>query len=296
MIEGVMGLLFGIFWIWVVIAGFKSVGRRIFGFVRQPTIWNRPIEARGIIWTTDGTPLIDSGRVVPTTVSNQPRELVRAPSDIWTPEERRTFGRKLASTPVASADAVVAEMQRELSKLVRNAADVEKNLAKWRGELFRIEAAQGDWQQRAELAVDKGRDALARAALEQKVKLEPRAQGLRADIGRMEELASGYVRDINALEAKLSESVRRQVLAESRLECAEDSVRARELVFGERTKSALSDLEQVERAADLAEGQAEALTIGGDPGLAGEFAALEKQDALDKELAALKAKRPRPAA
>ena len=291
-----MGLLFGIFWIWVVIAGFKSVGRRIFGFVSQPTIWNRPIEDRGIIWQSGNSPLIEQRRTMPTTVTNQPRELVRAPADIWTPEERRSFGRKLATAPVVSADAVVAEMQRELSKLVRNAADVEKNLAKWRGELFRIEAAQGDWQQRAELAVDKGRDALARAALEQKAKLQPRAEGLRADIGRMEELASGYIRDINALETKLSESLRRQVLAEARLECAEDSVRARELVFGERTAAALSDLEQVERAADLAEGQAEALTMGGNPGLAGEFAALEKQDALDRELAALKAKRANPAA
>jgi phage shock protein A len=86
------------------------------------------------------------------------------------------------------------------------------------------------------------------------------------------------------------------VLAESRLQGAEGSVRARELVFGQRTAAALSDLDRVERAADLAEGQAEALTLGGDPGLAGEFAALEQQDKLDRELDALKKKRRRPAA
>lgn len=284
-----MGLLFAIFWLWVLIAGFKSVGRRLFGFVTG-NLGDRT-DRRGIYHQSDVAP-------GPRLVTNQPRaaELVAAPSDIWTPAERQTFGRKLAATPAVSADAVVQEMQRELTNLVRNASDVDKNLNKWRGELHRIEAAQGDWQQRAALAVDKGRDALARAALEQKAKLEPRASGLRADIGRMEELAAGYVRDINALETKLSESVRRQVLAHTRLEVAEDSVRARELVFGQRTAAAFSNLEQVERNADLAEGHAEAMTLGNNPGLAGEFEALEKQDALDKELAALKAARQRPAA
>lgn len=284
-----MGFLFVIFWLWVVVAGFKSVGRRLFGFMTG--VWvDRDEGARGIYYQTQ----LYQG---PTVVTNQPgAALIDAPADIWSPAERRSFGRKLATMPAVSADAVVGEMQRELTKLIRNAGDVDKNLAKWRGELHRIEAAQADWHGRAALAVDKGRDALAKAALAEKAKLDPRADGLRADIGRMEELARGYARDIGALEAKLSESMRRKVLAETRLEGAEDSVRARELVFGERTASAFSDFEHVERAADLAEGHAEALTLGSNPGLAGEFAALEKQDALDRELAALKAERQRPAA
>lgn len=281
-----MGVLFVIFWLWVIIAGFKSVGRRLFGF------------AFG--WSTDTSREVFSSRGVwsgPTAVSNQPQRdaLLPVPSDIWSPEERRSFGRKLAATPAVSTSAVVGEMQRELAKLLRNASEVDRNLAKWRAELHRVEAAQADWQDRAGLAVDKGRDQLARAALEQKAKLQPRADGLRADIARMDELLAGYRRDIAVLENKLSESIRRQVLAQSRLDCAEDSVRARELVYGERTATALSSLEQVERAADLAEGQAEALTIGVDASLAGEFAALEQQDKLDKELASLKQRR-RPAA
>jgi phage shock protein A len=277
-----LGLLFGILWLWVVIAGIKAVGRRLLGFFTG--------------WSSDRSYYPESRAWhVPTPVTNQP--LAAATSDIWTSEERRTFGRKLAAAPVVSTDAVVGEMQRELAKLVRHASDVERNLARWRAELHRVQAAQADWQDRAALAVDKGRDQLARAALEQKAKLDPRAEGLQADIGRLEGMLADYRRDILVLENKLSESIRRQVLAESRLAGAEGSARARELVFGERTAAALSDLEQVERAADLAEGRAEAMMIGTDPpGLAGEFAALEKQEALDRELAALKAQRQRPAA
>lgn len=98
----------------------------------------------------------------------------------------------------------------------------------------------------------------------------------RGDIARLEELLAGYRRDITELEGKVSESVRRQILAQSRLEGAEGSTRARELVLGERTAAAMANLDMVERAADLAEGPAEALTLGcGDAGLASEFAALE---------------------
>ena len=281
-----MGLLFGIFWLWVVIAGFKSVGRRVFGLFGG--------------WSSDSSSNVFSSRnIYHQPVTNQPShslQLVNAPSDIWTPEERRGFGRKLAAAPAISTDAVVGDMQRELAQLVRNSAEVERNLAKWRAELHRVQAAQADWHERAGLAIDKGRDQLARAALEQKTKLEPRAEGLQADIARLDELLAGYRRDTAVLETKLSESIRRKVLAESRLEGAEHSARARELVFGERTAAAMSSLDQVERAADYAEGQAEALALGMDPGLAGEFAALEQQDALDKELAALKQQRQRPAA
>ncbi len=299
-----MGLLFGIFWLWVVIAGFKSVGRRLWSFFSGSGLssgWSEGWSSggghsRSTVWTTDGTALSPSQARAAMPVSNQPA-LVHAPSDIWTPAERRGFGRKLAAQSPVSTDAVVADMERELARMVRNAAEVEKNAAGWRGDLKRIEAAQADWQARAGLAVDKGRDQLAKAALAEKAKLQPRADGLRGDIARLEELLAGYRRDIIALEAKLSESIRRQVLAETRLESAEDSVRARELVFGERTAAALSSLEQVERSADLVEGQAEALTLGAPaPGLAEEFAALERQDALDRELAALKAERNRPTA
>lgn len=285
-----MGLLFAIFWMWVIVAGMKSVGRRMFGLFHGSSPYSSGWSRREA-WSSSRNSYVRA-------VTNQPQELmvVDAPADLWNPEERRSFGRKFAAAPMVSTDAVVSEMQRELAKLIRNAAEVERNLAKWQAELHRIEAAQADWQDRAGLAVDKGRDGLARAALEQKAKLQPRALGLKADIARLDELLAGYRRDIGVLESKLSESIRRQVLAQSRLEGAEGSVRARELVFGQRTAAAFSNLEQVERAADLAEGKAEALTLGSDPGLAGEFAALESEDRLERELAALKHERRRPAA
>jgi phage shock protein A len=281
-----MGLLFTLLWIWVIVAGFRAVGRRILGVLTGD--WSG---RRGQPFAVNPAYF---GR--PPVLEQQPQELVAVPRDLWSPEERRHFGRRLGQAPAVSTDAVVSEMQRELGKLVRNAGEVEANLFRWRGELHRIEAAQADWTEKAALAVDRGRDALARSALAEKAKLEPRVTGLNADIARLDSLLAGYRRDIAALEGKLSESIRRQVLAESRLQGAEGSVRARELVFGQRTAAALSDLDRVERAADLAEGQAEALTLGGDPGLAGEFAALEQQDKLDRELDALKKKRRRPAA
>jgi hypothetical protein len=74
-------------------------------------------------------------------------------------------------------------------------------------------------------------------ALEQKAKLQPRAMA-KADIARLDQLLAAIAGDISVLEAKLSESIRRQVLAQSRLEGREGSARARELVFGRRLRLA----------------------------------------------------------
>lgn len=279
-----MGLLFGIFWLWVVIAGFKSVIRRIGHWVgfggSSATIQYQPFEPERTV------------RIVPSLPPPAPAgELVPGGRDIWTPAERRSFGRKLdAAAPVDGAK-IIDEMSRELQRLKTHAADVEKNVTKWEQELQRIEAAQADWTERATLAVDKGRDLLARAALEQRQKLDARKAGLKADITRLEALLATYYKDIAALEQKTSDSIRLAVVAASRLEGAEDSRRARELVYGERTAAAMSDLEQVERAADLAEGQAESLTLTGPPTMETEFAALEQEAKLDQALAELKARR-----
>lgn len=275
-----MGLLFGIFWLWVVVAGLKSVRRRIADWLgfggTEATIRYRSFEPERSI------------RLVP---SLPPSEPVSGDRDIWTSTERRSFGRKLDSAKPADGGQIIDEMSRELERLKAHAGDVERNVTRWEQELQRIEAAQADWTERATLAVDKGRDLLARAALEQRQKLDSRKAGIAADLSRLEALLATYYKDIATLEQKTSESIRLAVVTASRLEGAEDSRRARELIYGERTAAAMSDLEQVERAADLAEGQAEALALTGPPTIETEFAALQEEAKLDQALAELKTRR-----
>jgi len=269
-----VGPLYLLFWLWVMAAGFKAVWRRVAQLLGLATGSPREIH-----------------------VIEQPRpvRLMPAPpaagSDIWTPAERRSFGRKLDGAAPVDGGKIIGEMQQQLGRLTAHAAEVERNLAKWEAELQRIDAAQADWTERATLAVDMGRDALARAALEQRQKLDARKIALKADMVRLEALLATYYKDIAALEQKTSDSIRLAVVASSRLEGAEDSVRTRELVFGERTAAALGNLEQVERAADLAEGRAEALVLGAPRGLEGEFAALKREAELDRALNEIKAKR-----
>jgi len=273
-----VGPLFLIFWLWVMAAGFKAVWRRL---------------AHAVSWF--GSDTLDYRTVEPSRAVRLVPPLAATGTQIWTPDERRSFGRKLDSVQPVDGGKIIGEMQQQLTRLTAHAAEVERNLAKWEAELGRIDAAQADWTERATLAVDKGREALARAALEQRQKLDARKVALKADMARLEALLATYYKDIAVLEQKTSDSIRLAVVASSRLEGAEDSARARELVFGERTAAALSNLEQVERAADLAEGRAEALTLGAPRNLEDEFAALKREAELDRALGEIKAKRARSA-
>jgi len=225
------------------------------------------------------------------TVRSIPAPLPAAARDIWTSGERRDFGRKLDTARPADGGVIIEEMTRELERLTAHAADVERNIARWEQERRRIAAAQADWGERAALAVDKGRDELARAAIAQQHKLDARRTRISDDLARLETLLATYYRDIAALEEKASDSIRLAVVAASRLEGAEDSRRARELIHGERTAAAMSDLDAFERAADAAEGEAEALALGGPAPTERDLAALEEADRLDRALADLKSRR-----
>lgn len=276
--DTLFGLAFALFWLWVIVAGFRAVGRRIFGFLGGSfSGWETSFD------------------------TSQPSRFAQLalpadPEPIWTASEQRGFGRKLATNQPISADAIVAEMERELSRMLTNASEVEGNVARFQKDLAAIDGMRDEWTERAGVAIEKGRDMLAKSALQERQKLDARASDMRADLSRLEEVLAGYRRDVAALEAKLDDSRRRALIASSRLKSADDSVRARDLVHGERTAAALAGLDQVERTADLREGQAEALALGNNRGLAAEIAALQADDALDRELAALKQSRTNKAA
>ena len=74
------------------------------------------------------------------------------------------------------------------------------------------------------------------------------------------------------------------------MESAQSRLRAREMYNGERVQDAFSRFELLERRVDMAEGQADAAGLGGQPKtLEQEIAELQSNDAVEAELAALKA-------
>jgi phage shock protein A len=158
-----------------------------------------------------------------------------------------------------------------------------------RRALKRLEELQYSWTEKAELALSKDREDLAKAALIERQKAADMAGGLQEEIDQIEETLKSYEADISKLQGKLREARARQNAIATRLESAVSRARAREVLHGGRTEDAFSKFEVLERRADFAEGRAEALGMTGPKSLEEEIAELRSSEKVDAELEAMKA-------
>jgi phage shock protein A len=155
-----------------------------------------------------------------------------------------------------------------------------------RRAVTRLEQIQTDWTAKAELALSKDRDDLAKAALVERQKAAEMADGLRDELSQMEQVLRGYEADIAKLQGKLREARARQNAIAARFESAVTRAKAREIMHGSRTQDAFAKFELLERRADFAEGRCEALGI---TSLEDEIDQLRAGEKIDAELEAMKA-------
>jgi phage shock protein A len=150
----------------------------------------------------------------------------------------------------------------------------------------RLEEIQANWTAKAELALSKDRDDLAKQALVERQKASEMADGLCEEVVQLEQVLKGYEADIGKLQARLREARARQNAIAARFESAVTRAKAREVMHGSRTQDAFSKFEILERRADFAEGRAEALGISS---LEDEIDQLRADEKIDAELEAMKA-------
>ena len=186
---------------------------------------------------------------------------------------------------------IIVEMEETLVDVRATAARSIADLKELRRACNRLDDIQSGWVEKAGLALEKGREDLARAALGEKRKAADMAEGLHAEISQIEVVLRSYEADIRRLQAKLAEARTRQNAIASRLESAVTRARTSELVHGSRTEEAFAKFELLERRADFAEGRADALGLSEPKSLEEEIAELRSTDAVDAELDAMKAAR-----
>ena len=184
---------------------------------------------------------------------------------------------------------IIVEMEETLVEVRATAARSIADMKEMRRAIDRLDSIQYNWTDKAELALEKGREDLARSALGEKQKAAEMAEGLREEVAQIEAVLRGYEADIARLQAKLAEARSRQASIANRLESAVSRARASEMLHGSRTEEAFSRFEMLERRADLAEGYADALGMTGPKSLDEEIAELRAADQVDAELDALKA-------
>ena len=196
-----------------------------------------------------------------------------------------------AEDPARMIRMIILEMEETLVEVRATAARSIADIKEMRRAVTRLDEIQADWTGKAELALAKGRDDLAKAALVERQKAGEMAEGLRDELSQMEQVLRGYEVDISKLQAKLREARARQNAIAARFESAVTRARAREAMHGSRTADAFSKFELLERRADFAEGRCDALGITTLEDEIDQLKAAEKIDAeLEEMKAALKAR------
>ncbi|HKI74841.1 MAG TPA: phage shock protein PspA [Pseudomonadales bacterium] len=199
-----------------------------------------------------------------------------------------------AEDPEKMVRMITHEMQETLvevrSTSARYIAD-RKHVAK-RIESVRREAIS--WEEKAELAINKGRDDLAKAALKERTRHEEAAVQLGSDLEAIDAAIDKLKFDTEQLEEKLRGARARQKALILRGKTAKSRIKVKRQINNDSYTDALNRFDSYERRIDEMEGEIESYDLGNRT-LADEIDDLEDEEHLDAELAALKSRMQKPA-
>ncbi|MDX1291716.1 MAG: phage shock protein PspA [Hyphomonas sp.] len=195
-----------------------------------------------------------------------------------------------AENPEKIARLIIQEMEDTLVEVRTAAARAMADKKEMEREIVHFSQTRDEWAAKAELAIDKGREDLARGALTAKQKAESEIDRRKAALAAAEEAFEKRQDDLAKLQAKLDEAKAKHRSLMMRREAAEQRIRMRSQVYDGKVDDALARYNHIERKVDEMEAFADTIK-GHEPSLEAEFAALERDESVEKELEALKAKR-----
>ena len=195
-----------------------------------------------------------------------------------------------AEDPEKIVRLMIQEMEDTLVE-VRSAA--ARSIADKKDLNRKIEAfdrERDDWEDKAELAMRKGREDLAKAALVEKSRVASAVDLLKEDYVAVDEGLAKLNEDIARLESKLEDAKTRQKALLARHKTASSRLAARKKIHDYKIDDAMVRFEAYTRRIDDVEGRVEAYDLGLPKDLNHEFAGLEAEESVKKELDALKAR------
>ena len=195
-----------------------------------------------------------------------------------------------AEDPEKMIRLIIQEMEDTLVEVRSTAA---RTIAEKKGinrQLDRLADSAAEWERKAEFAISRGREDLAKGALLEKSKLADAANALEAEVALLDDSLDKNDTDVSRLEAKLTEAKAKQKTIRSRKETVDSRLRVRSQLHDPRVDDAFARFEKIEKRIDATEGEIESYDLGKRRSLSDEIAELEAESSIEKELAALKAR------
>ena len=194
-----------------------------------------------------------------------------------------------AEDPEKMVRLIIQEMEETLVEVrttsARAIAD-KKELSRRRESL---ESEAAEWERKAELAIRKDRDDLARAALVERGKAAEMAAAAAGEVALLDETLAKLNGDIGALQAKIKDAKTRQTALVVRGQTAKTRLGIRRQLSEHNIDEAMHRFELYERKLDDLEGMVESYDLG-QKTLAAEIEELEDGERIDEELQRLKAR------
>ena len=193
-----------------------------------------------------------------------------------------------AEDPQKMIRLIIQEMEDTLVEVRTSSARSLADKKQLQRRVQNLQAQMDEWQQKASLAIQKGREDLARAALLEKQKVSKLLSTLDEEYRLVEESIEKLTSDVRELENKLQETRARQQALIMRQKNAGNRRDVRRQLDTSKIDEALSKFEQYERRIDEMEADVDSYQLGRGKSLENEFADLQAQDEIEKELARLR--------
>ena len=194
-----------------------------------------------------------------------------------------------AEDPEKILEQAVMDMQEDLVQLRQAVAGAIAAQKRTERQCSQAESTAAEWYQRAQLALQKGEENLAREALTRKKSYQETATAMKASLGQQNTVVTQLKENMRALESKISEAKSKKDMYIARARSAKASERLQEMMGNLNTGSALSAFERMEEKVIQLESRSEAIAELGTNDLEKKFLSLEGAEDVDSELAAMKA-------
>jgi phage shock protein A len=185
---------------------------------------------------------------------------------------------------------MIQEMEDTLVEIRSAAAKCIADRKELGRHIEHLDREQAQWAERAELAVRREREDLARSALSEKQAIGDRVEQMTLELKSLDGQLEKFNSDITQLQGKLDDAKTRQRSIVIRHKTASSQLSARKHIHDDRIDEMLYRFENAEQRIDRVESEAEAINMGRGKNLADEIADLEQDDRVEAALADLKSK------